>query len=55
MNRQAINLTAEDLIKLIMERKICKEDCQISCQHSFLATLALLQEQVTGIYDKKHA
>lgn len=36
-------LTTEDLVKLLMEKTVKIENCQIRCKGSFLASLAQLQ------------
>lgn len=41
-----ITLTSEDLVDLLLERSVKRGDFQISCQDSFLASLACLSVEM---------
>lgn len=40
-----INLTASELVDLLLEKNVIKEQVQISCKDSFLAAMALLADR----------
>jgi hypothetical protein len=50
--KNTVILTAEEILSLLLEQSISREDFKISCNASFLAIMSLLTHELTK--DIKH-